>query len=218
MNASPEAAATATPDDIVAAAQFAETLKLIPEAVADADDPERRQRGEELLATSNDVGFNEEEEAQLNARIDQLQRVMAPLNTEAKFLFQQMETEADTKGREALGLFVTAMDAGKPMPDLSKLSTPSTAAAKRLLILCALKAAAFEILDLNEQKRKLVKIGHERKARYFESLSKFIRGEAVRKASGAVLFEGEIVLDPDRGRSGTAKRMALYHWERFRES
>jgi len=207
---------TASSEDIVAVSQFKQTLDLAKEALGDTADSERYQRARDLRIMAEAVSANEAEEARVKARIMQLHQVMTPLNAEAKRLFDEMESEARVKRKEIRDLFLTAMDTGKP-PDLSKFLTPNSTASKRLLILGAMEEVGHESLGLLEELREVVKAGHQYKAQYFEALSKFIRAEAVRKAAGAVLFEGELTIDPDKGRSGAAKKQAAYHWQRYRE-
>jgi hypothetical protein len=102
--------------------------------------------------------------------------------------------------------------------DLSAHLKPTTKEMERSLILDTVAEAGAQIATLRDQLR-IAEIEHDRYlGEDFTALAQFLSGETLRKAGGAVLFEGELRIDPTKGRSGEARRKAAHHLRQYQQN
>lgn len=102
--------------------------------------------------------------------------------------------------------------------DLSHLVFETNAELERTLILDAMAEAGAQIVTLRHQFR-MAEIEHDRfLGEDFNALADFLAHETLRKAGDAVIFEGEVTLDPTKGRSGHARRQAAHHLRQYQQN
>lgn len=203
------------PEEILPELQALDTVRLLGEALEDQTDGDRRCRARDLQATSRAVIDSEGTQRDLAARIAHLERVMGILQARGATLWGEIQAARQERASAVLRLYSADMP---DKLDISGLLQPGTEELERSVIIDAITEAGGQLVVLRDELR-VAQIGHDLcLGKDYEALAGFLGGETLRMASGAVIFEGEIQLDPAKGRSGDARRKASHHLRQYAQN
>jgi hypothetical protein len=207
MSDSPQAV---RPEDIVEAYQGKETLKLLTEALGDGDE-DRRRRARDLQTAARASRNNEQDCQLLQNELESFSFVMGRFQERTAVLFSQIENAR----QDAYTRMVKA--AINQRTEFSEFLLSDKVERERLLLLDAMKHVAGLMTAVRRDLRAAEIETDRCKSEYFNCLADFLAAETLRKAAAAAAFEGELAIDPNSGRSGEARKLAVHHLGRYRE-